>query len=99
MTTIYTFKDNDGDYLVTNSPVIKAGIRAYQLSGAKVDAKGKTPVQALSDMETLSLLLGGGTLEDEQDGLTVEEHAAQLGAKLHTSEDLPEDNKLVKALA
>lgn len=94
--TLNVFKDNEGDYLVTNAPAIVAGINAYQLDGKAVDAAGG-PIAALQDCPFIVLLMQAGKLRDGDSG-EVADITARLEHKLVQSVELDEDDKVVAVL-
>jgi len=94
--TINVFKDNEGDYLVTNSPMIVPGISAFQLKGSSVDAEGG-PLTVLDGAPAIILYINVSQLEDGDLG-TVEDIAARLEYTLMETSERAEDDKLARVL-
>lgn len=94
--TINVFKDNEGDYLVTNAPMIAAGITAFQLSGPAVDAEGG-PLTVLDGMPGFVLFINANSLRDGEMGL-VSDIVARLEPELVETSERPITDKLAAAL-
>ena len=94
--TINVFKDNEGDYLVTNAPLVAAGITAFQLSGPAVDADGG-PLTVLDSMPGFILFINASALRDGEKGL-VADIAAGLEYELVETSERPVTDKLAAAL-
>lgn len=94
--TINVFKDNEGDYLVTNAPMIAAGITAFQLNGKSVDAEGG-PLTVLDGAPAIVLYINASQLEDGELG-TVADITARLEHTLVETSERSEDDKLARVL-
>ena len=92
--TLNVFRDKDGDYLVTNAPMITAGISAFQLAGSTDEDGG--PVAYLSQLP-FSLILTVGVLRDGPRG-KVADIVAENQYELIETAELDEDDAIVRAL-
>ncbi len=96
MTTVYVFKDKDGDYTVANSAVLTGGTVAFQLLGS-VDERGG-PIEFLNNIPAFVIGAKAGTLRDSDAG-TVEEQAAQFDTVQAYETEVPEDSSIAQVFA
>ena len=93
--TLNVFRDKDGDYLVTNAPLIVAGISAYQLA-ATVDEDGG-PLAYLDQKLPSSFIFNVGVLADGPKG-SVADIIAENPYELIESAEVDADHGMVEAL-